>query len=212
VVRQFEGQNRVQTAELVDAYLYQNNLTQANTLFVANGTTMVDALAASPVINRMAAPLWLVGQGQSALPPNVLAFLTQEHISHIVLLGGPAAVAASIQQQLLALPGLEVERLGGLDRNATAVDIAEAFFTRPTGAVVAANGTNGSSFVDALSAGPLAAQADVPVLLTAPGQLPRASLSYLKALPSPQALWVMGGPAAVSSSVTAALRQHLGIQ
>lgn len=43
--------------------------------FVANGATMVTALAASAVVNRMAAPIWLVAPGHSALPASAQRFL-----------------------------------------------------------------------------------------------------------------------------------------
>lgn len=76
---------------------------------------------------------------------------------------------------------------------ATAVAIAGAFYTQPADAVVAANGTDGSSLVDALSAGPLAGQANLPPLLTAPGPVSAPTLKYLQAPPKPQALWVIGG-------------------
>lgn len=210
IVRDFEGQDRFQTAALIDAYLYRQHLTQADTLFVADGISMVDALAASPVLAQKAAPLWLVAPDQAKTPSAFLDFLQESGIHHVVMLGGPAAVAPGIEQQLAALPGITVFRLGGADRDATAAAIARQYFPHATGAVLAGDGSAGSSFVDALAAGPLGAVTNLPVLLTGPAELPSATVSFLTGLPSIQALWVVGGEAAVGTSVVGRLGTLLG--
>ncbi|MBX5467969.1 MAG: cell wall-binding repeat-containing protein [Firmicutes bacterium] len=210
VVRSFEGQDRTQTAALIDAYLYQQHLSHASTLYVANGVSMVDALAASPVLAQASAPLWLVAPGQTQLPSTALAFVQQVGIRQVVILGGPAAVAPSIAQEVAAWPGVVVTRLGGADREATAIAIARRYFPQATGAVLAADGSEGSSFVDALTAGPLAALANLPVVLTGPTQLPASTTAYLDHLPAIEALWVVGGTAAVESSVVEGLKRLPG--
>ncbi|MCL6564444.1 MAG: cell wall-binding repeat-containing protein [Firmicutes bacterium] len=198
----------MQTASLIDSYLYQQHLTQATTLYVANGVTMVDALAASPWLARAAAPLWLGSPGETALPSAALTWLEQANIHQVVLLGGPAAVTPGIAPQLSSL-GVQVTRLAGADRDATAAAIPAQAFPHPAGANLAADGSRGSSFVDALPAGPLGAVWNLPVVLSGPNQLPGATASYLQAL-SPSSLWVMGGPAAIHASVLQALDSLMG--
>lgn len=207
VVRAFEGATRFATARLVDQYLFQHHLTAASTVFVANGATLVDALAASPVLDQQAAPLLLVAPGQTTLSGATAAWLRGQSFQQVVVLGGPQAVSDALAQALGRATGAPVLRLGGATRTGTAVTMATHFFgTHPEGAVLAASGADGSSFVDALSAAPFAATNQVPILLTNPGSLPGSTGQYLQALTSGSPLWVLGGPQAVSPPVVTALQ------
>ncbi|MBX5467626.1 MAG: cell wall-binding repeat-containing protein [Firmicutes bacterium] len=211
VVRQFEGADRFQTAALVDQYLAQHGLTDATTLFVANGVTMVDALAASPVLDMQAAPLALVTGATAAVPPAVRSLIQAAHIRQIVVLGGPDAVSSALQAALQALPGVTVTRIAGATRDGTAAAIAAAYFPKAQGFVVAADGRGGGTFVDALSAGPFAGEYQLPILLTGPQALPAATASYLAQHGPWHAGWVMGGLDAVASGVAGELQQTAGI-
>ncbi|MBX5467446.1 MAG: cell wall-binding repeat-containing protein [Firmicutes bacterium] len=205
VVRAFQGSDRFQTAQLIDNYLYQHGLSHASTVFVANGATMVDALSASPVIYRLQAPVLLVNTGQTALPAAALQALEGAGIRQAVVLGGPAAVLPTVSSQL-SNAGLTVTQLGGATRDATAVAIDQHFFpAEPGGAVIAADGSHGGSFVDALSASVLAGSLNIPIVLTAPSAFPAESLQYLTAAVPSGPFWVMGGAAAINSSVVAQL-------
>ncbi|MCE5359392.1 MAG: cell wall-binding repeat-containing protein, partial [Acidithiobacillus sp.] len=210
VVRQFEGQDRFQTAALIDQYLYANHLTQSSTAFLANGATMVDALSASPVAYRFAAPMILVNSGQTALPSSTLDWLASAGIKRVVILGLGAAVAPGVEMQLGQKLGSQaVVRLGGTTRDGTAVAIDQYFFTQPAGVVIAANGAAGSTFVDALSASAMAGVNDMPILLANPGSLPSSTGSYLKSLTGLHAAWVMGGPAALSATVASQVGNYV---
>lgn len=96
VVRQFQGADRYQTALPIDQNPYQQHLTQSTTAFIANGATMIDALAASPVTNRQAAPTLLTAPNQAALSPDAMQWLSSNGIRQVVLLGGPAAISPAL--------------------------------------------------------------------------------------------------------------------
>jgi putative cell wall-binding protein len=210
VVRAFEGTDRFDTAALIDAYLTAHHLTAATTVYVANGVTMVDALSASPLLFQQAAPLILVQGTTTDLAPAVWQWLSQSGITRVVLLGGPAAVSTQLAATLRAHLGTNaVVRWAGATRDQTAVAIDAAAFPHATGAVIAANGSAGGTFVDALSAAPLAGRLDLPLVLTNPGALPASTAQYLSGLPALESMWVMGGPAAVTPEVAQTLLQRL---
>ncbi len=116
-----------------------------------------------------------------------------------VTLAGPAAAAAG--PAVAAAPG--VDRISGDDRYATAVEISRAAY--PEGAEVAYVVT-GESAPDALSAGPAAAVAGGPLLLTRSGSLPAEVADELDRLGARRVV-VVGGPASVSEPVLDSLRE-----
>ena len=212
VVRDFEGATRFQTAELIDEYLYEHNLTTSKTLFVVNGATMIDALSASPVAYKQKGPMPLVNTGDTSIPSPIVSAMQEAGITNVAILGETAAVSSAIQTQLSAAFGTNsVIRLGGADRNQTAIAIDQHFFRNPHGIIVAANGAGGGSFVDALSASALASMNDVAIVLSSPSGLPTSTQGYLKSV-SLQAGWIMGGTEALSGNVTSQIRRNLTLQ
>lgn len=95
-----------------------------------------------------------------------------------------------------------IDRLAGADRYSTAAIVSAATFATGVPAAYVATGTN---FPDALAAGPIAARAGGPVLLTAGDSLPAATANELARL-RPQSIFVLGGPGAVSDAVLETLR------
>jgi putative cell wall-binding protein len=88
------------------------------------------------------------------------------------ILGGEQAVSPAIQTELTAA-GYHVVREGGATRYATALAIAQKF--SPGTEVVVATGDD---FADALSAGPLAASRNAPLVLSDHGHLDAATLDF----------------------------------
>jgi spore germination protein YaaH/putative cell wall-binding protein len=95
-------------------------------------------------------------------------------------------------------------RLAGADRYATAAAVSQAAFAPGVPVAYVATGT---AFPDALAAGPPAALAGGPVLLTGPASLPPATAVELGRL-LPARIVVLGGAGAVSDGVLAALRGY----
>ncbi len=95
-------------------------------------------------------------------------------------------------------------RTAGADRYATAARVSATTFA--PGAPVAYVAT-GSSFPDALAAGPAAAKSGGPVLLTQATSLPSATATELARL-RPARIVVLGGTAVVSDAVVARLRAY----
>lgn len=97
-----------------------------------------------------------------------------------------------------------VDRLAGADRYATAAAVSAG--SRQPGVSRVYVGT-GRSYPDALAAGPAAAAAGGPVLLTGPTSLPPATAAELARL-RPGEIVVAGGDGAVSPDVEATLREY----
>lgn len=92
-------------------------------------------------------------------------------------------------------------RIGGTDRFDTAVVVANQLLTPPVTTVYVASGDN---FPDALTAGAAAAHVGGPVLLTHGTTLPDGTKNEIVAL-KPTNVVIVGGPAAVSDAVKAAI-------
>jgi len=117
-----------------------------------------------------------------------------------------AALLALLASVLVLAPAREASawsrgpiRIAGADRYETAVRISSAAFAddADVDAVVVASG---ESFPDGLTAGPLAALHEGPVLLTARDALPAITAGELERL-APDEVFVVGGTAAVDDAV-----------
>ncbi|HCB34300.1 MAG TPA: hypothetical protein DEP69_03830, partial [Acidimicrobiaceae bacterium] len=103
-------------------------------------------------------------------------------------------------------------RVGGVDRYATSVAVAEEFVAARRGAgavVVSVVVASGESLVDALAAVTLASALDAPVVLTRSGSLPASVAGFVSA-GGFSSVVVVGGVSAVSPAVVSALAAALG--
>lgn len=169
---------------------------------VVNGSSCADALAAAPLAASLGGPVLTVSA--TSIPAETLAELQQVGPGVIWVVGGPSAVSDAVVGQLRGYAAWSVHRLAGADRYATAARVATKEFVGRSQEVFVASG---ESCADALSAGAAAAHQGAPLLLTASGSLPGASLAALDAL-DPRRVVVVGGKAAVTSDVTDDLEQR----
>ena len=192
-VIRYAGSNRYGTAAAISQGDF---LTTVGTVFVAVGTNFPDAVAGAAVAGKLGAPLLLITA--TGIPGETASELTRLAPDTIVILGGTAAVPASVATALNAYAPTVI-RLAGSNRYATAVAISQYGFPAPGSAdeVVIATGTN---FADALAGGPLAEARNAPVLLTDPGFLPAVVADEIVRL-DPDRIVVLGGTAAVSQAV-----------
>jgi hypothetical protein len=102
-------------------------------------------------------------------------------------------------------PATTTTDLVGSDRYATAVLVAQKFFSAPTEAGVA----SGQDFPDALAGSAHIAAAGGPLLLTDPSTLSSATQSYIAGQSKVTEAFVYGGPIAISNAVSTALASAL---
>ena len=214
------GDNRAATA--ADIYLDEDTgwdaTDSAYDVTIVNGNNFPDGLAASIYAN----PILLVNA--DSIPAETSAALAAAELAAdvgtITIVGGTSVVSSAVLEQLDALNGADtVVRVAGDDRYSTAAavaaDVLGIWGDATTCDMILATGEN---FPDALAAGPLAIDAEAPILLnTGDSLLPVVKATITGALGTGNfcelgvpTIHIVGGPAAVPASVEAEL-QSMGI-
>ena len=190
------GADRFATAAEISRRWYAPGVAAA---FVAVGTNFADALAGAPAAALRDSPLLLVRS--NGIPAPTAAELDRLNPQRIYVLGGTAAVNASVAAALDPYTTGPVTRLAGANRYGTAAAVVRAFWTHASGYV--ASGTN---FPDALAGGAVAGRNGVPMLLATPGDVPLETGQEALRL-APRRLTMLGGTAALNAAVEARLKR-----
>lgn len=186
------GSDRYSTAAAVADRFWESS----KTVFLAVGAEFPDALAGGSAAAGVGAPMLLTRK--DGLPPATAAQLVALDPDRVVVLGGTTAIADGVVRAVVAaVPGVLVERVSGSDRYATSLEVVRKFW--PTGSNQAFVAT-GTAFPDALSAVPLAAVNDSPVVLSRPTCAPAVTTRALDHLGADLRL-LMGGKAALATFV-----------
>jgi hypothetical protein len=163
----------------------------AHGVVLARSDGFADALSGTPLAVAKNAPLLLN-------PTTALDARVETEVKRVLnaggtvyLLGGESALSASVANALMA-DGFTVVRLGGVNRFATAADIAAAL-----GAPATVLLATGMTPADALVAGAAAAKVSGIVLLTANGVMPPETQAVLSAAKG-ATVYAVGGPAAAA--------------
>lgn len=174
------------------------------TAIVASGMVPSDAMAVGPLAFDQSFPLVLTAP--TALSPQAASTLRDLQVQQVILVGGTAAVSAAVEAQIVA-QGATVVRIGGADRTATSVAIADFAIDRlgfDDGHTHVASAT---TFVDALTGGPHAGLEVSHILLTDPANLSAPVTEFLRRrAPTLVDALIFGGTAAVSANVEAQVR------
>lgn len=194
-VQRIAAGNRYGTAAALSRSAYPDG--SVSTAVIASGEGFADALAASGLAGSLGSPVLLTARNR--VPAELAAELDRLGAIKAIVVGGSAAVDPSVTAALAAR-GLDVERIAGSDRYATAAAVA--------GRVVALTGTapaavfvaRGDDFADALAVAPLAYSARYPVLLVRRDALPAATASALGSLGVADVV-LAGGTGALSVDV-----------
>ena len=174
-------------------------------VLIARDDQFADALASGGLQGALDAPLLLTGPDH--LDERVAAEIGRLGAVRAIVLGGESAVPEQIATELRGL-ALTVERVGGSDRIATALAIADMIGPRVEQVVlVRAHGHESDpsrAWADALAAGATAAGLEAPVLLTTEDVLDPRVATWLQAETMDnglQSVLVAGGEAAVARPV-----------
>lgn len=193
-VRRLAGATRIETAVAASASTFAPGI---DAVFVATAGAFPDALAVAPLAATVGGPVLLTHGGH--LPEAVVEEVLRLRPGRAVVVGGEAAVSASVVERLGSLVEGPVERVAGPDRFGTAAAVARRMGS-PTEVFVA----RGDDFRDALVVAPLAARVNAPLLLVRPEEVPNATRSLLEELTTVdplRRLTILGGPAAVGANV-----------
>lgn len=199
------GNDRFDTAAHLAELSYPEGTAQA---IIARADGFADALAAAPLAALLGAPVLLTNTDE--IPARTLRALRDLGVAQVWVLGGEQAVSASVEQRLID-DNYEVQRIAGRSRFATAAFIAS--YLSAEGAVGeleerrTAFVVSGTSFADALAAGPLSSAQLLPILLTGQDALPEETARALDEADIERVV-IAGGTASVSAGVAALLEQN----
>lgn len=179
-------------------------------LYIASGEGFADALSAGPAAAHQDGALLLVSR--TKVPEVTRAAISELKPKKIVVVGGTATISEHVVAALARLQP-DIVRISGADRYEVSRNIIDYAFCNGTGTNVPCTGgaatvflATGSTFPDALSAGPAAAHVGGAVLLV-PGSadhLDAPSTSLLARLGTSR-FFIAGGGASVSASIESQL-------
>ena len=180
---------------------------RGRTALLATDVSPADGLAAGPLAYRGRLPLLLARGGELDAP---LVDYLVNHVDHVIVLGGPAAVSEDAERRLQAR-NISTERWQGSDRYGTAARIAQELLgDRSPVRCFDGDGiglATGYAAADAVASAPWLGERCDPLLLTEPSRLPSEAAAVLgaEAISGDTAgtlrLTIFGGPAAVGEAV-----------
>jgi SpoIID/LytB domain protein len=190
-VTRLAGSNRYGTAIQISKATHAGPV---DTVYLAPGTSFVEALVAGPVAASSGNAILLVPP--TSLPGSIVSEIQRLSPSKIVVVGGGKVISQSVVDQLAPYAD-SVVSIAGNNRYHTAVLVSKHGFPSGADTVLIATGV---LFPDALSGGGVAGNLNAPILLVEPGSLPSSIATELLRL-DPATVWVLGGPEAISDSV-----------
>ncbi|MBC2581558.1 cell wall-binding repeat-containing protein [Clostridium sp. DJ247] len=185
----FWGQDRYETA----AAISKQGWTTSDYVVVASGEGYADALCAAPLAKKYNAPILLTSS--SKLNGKTVEEIKRLNAKHVFIIGKYASVSQQAENELKTIIG-DIKRIGGNDRYETSVLVAKEL-----GAIEKVAVTSGYGFADALSIAPIAAQDNMPILLTGKDQLPTAIQNYINEnKASIKSSYIIGGEGVISNT------------
>jgi putative cell wall-binding protein len=204
-VTRLSGADRYATSE---AIITAGRATASPIGLVASGTSFPDALAGAPLSYKGKHPVFLTSGG--GLPQDTIDAMVAAGTRQVIILGGTAAVPASVQTALAARGITVVTRLGGAGRSETSRIVADYLianqgFTSTTFNL--ASGTPRGEGADALSGGALSGKQNRALLITdtATSAAPVVSFARDRSATLNAVGNIFGGPAAVAVQLEEAI-------
>lgn len=194
-VERLFGATRYETAAQVALQGWKSGDTDTAILAPGMDENLVDALTAAPLAKSLNAPILLTEGNQ--IPDATVEVLEALGITKVYTVSG--VIGQNVKDQLAEInDGIEVvEELGGVDRFATATNIAKQL-KNVSGIMV----TTAYTYADALSVASIAAAKNMPILLADGDTLPSVEANYLDEVKDQiTESYVLGGKTLVGSSV-----------
>ena len=173
-VTRLSGADRYSTA---DSIVKAGWSTGADTAILASGSdaNIVDALTVAPLAKSKNAPVVLVNKTNSVA--SIVAKFTALNTKTVYIANGTGVISSNIEAGLKTA-GIDVIRLGGVNRYETSINIAKKLDTSTS--IVIASGDN-AHLADSLSIASIAGAKGMPILL-AGNSLDKVTTEYIKRL------------------------------
>ncbi|MBQ6558556.1 MAG: cell wall-binding repeat-containing protein [Clostridia bacterium] len=200
------GTTRFDTAVAIAEKLAEINGEYSDSAFVAYGYNYPDALAVSSAAAISSTPI-LFAKADGSFTESTAAYISDNNVQNVTILGGTSAVGADAEDNLAALGASNVERIFGTTRYDTAFAIIQKYADLYTGENIFF--ATGASFPDALAGGAFASRSCAPIILVHPTAVPDGVLEYIAAK-DPKFVYVLGGTGAVANSTVAKFISLIG--
>ncbi|PKK39893.1 N-acetylmuramoyl-L-alanine amidase [Clostridiaceae bacterium JG1575] len=199
-VRRIFGLDRFTTA----VELSKEGFPKANTVVLAQSSTMADAVLAGPLAQALKAPILLTEK--TALPEATKQELQRLSAKNIILVGGEGTIDSSLEKTLKK--SFNVERLGGKSRIETSLAVARKIqlLTKNNSFFL----VNGNATADALSVGAISGRAGegtTPILFAQQSNIPTQVQRYLSDA-AYQKAFVIGGTLSLDAKVFGQLKAY----
>ncbi|SQB33375.1 cell wall-binding repeat-containing protein [Clostridium cochlearium] len=164
---------------------------------IASGEGFADALSAAPLAKKYNAPIILT-EGKN-LNGNAKNQLKRLDVKNVIIVGGTGSISANTEKQINNL-GISTRRIYGKSRFDTSLEVAKEIGVE-NGIVV----TNGLGFADALSMAPIAANKQMPIILTPANNLPKNIKDFINSNSYGKS-YILGGNGVVSNTIQGDLK------
>ncbi|MGL6104540.1 cell wall-binding repeat-containing protein [Romboutsia sp.] len=188
----FGGSNRYETS--VDVSV--NGWEKSDSVVLVSGNAIVDGISAAPLAGAKDAPILLTEQGK--IPTSVKAEIERLGAKNIYLIGGNTVISQDVEKELSDME-LKVERIGGLTRYETSLNIAKEVAKEKEIDKAFIVGGNGEA--DGLSIGAVAAKdgEEAPIILVENDKITEETKTWLDE--NITSMDIIGGETVLSKNV-----------
>lgn len=206
VVFRLAGANRYDTASHISNKMYE----ASNTVVVATGLTFNDALVAVPLAKAYKAPLLLATEKH--ITAQTEAGLKRLKAKNVIVVSTNGAIGAKAKAEFKAAK-YNMTYIEGKTCFETAAKVAKALQTKTKKAPDTIFFATDSAFADALSASPVAAIKNAPIMyLKNTGSIDKATADYLKSVKGKvKNAYIIGGDGVISDAMMKNVATALGL-
>ena len=197
-IQRLSGDNRYETSVEVS----EKNFKSADTVVLASGQNIADALVASSYADIEEAPILLTNK--NSISDEVLDEIERLKADKVVIVGGQSSVSSSVESRLKK-EDIKVTRISGSDRFDTSDKLSQEV-SRLSKKSSQAILVNGYKNIDALSVSSLATKEELPILLNGRNALNMSVKNRLKQM-NVNKVYIIGGNNSISSDAEKELKR-----
>ena len=206
-IERLAGANRYETASIISKKM---NPKTSGTVIIATGLTFHDAMVAVPLASAHNAPLLLATEKH--ITAQTEAELKRLKAKKVIVVSTNGAIGTGAKSELNAL-GLKTTYIEGKNVFETSTKVAKALQTQNKKTPDTIFFATDSAFADALSASPVAAIKNAPIIyLKNTGSIDKATADYLKSVKGKvKNAYVIGGDGVISNAMMKNVATALGL-
>ncbi|MGP1619024.1 cell wall-binding repeat-containing protein [Peptostreptococcus stomatis] len=197
-IQRLSGDNRYETSVEVS----EKNFKSADTVVLASGQNIADALVASSYADIEEAPILLTNK--NSISDEVLDEIERLKADKVVIVGGQSSISSSVESRLKK-EDIKVTRISGRDRFDTSDKLSQEV-SRLSKKSSQAILVNGYKNIDALSVSSLATKEELPILLNDRNALNMSVKNRLRQM-NVNKVYIIGGNNSISSDVEKELKK-----